>query len=130
MKKVIALSFLLLSWCQIILAQIINEPDFEPLYPCEGDGFPGLKAAVVDSYKVGIIYIQFADWQTNRAAQGGIKKIRAIGDTSWYSYRDYWLMTFSDHEYQVFHRLAAKQEEFDTECHRDDADWHGVLFPL
>jgi hypothetical protein len=99
MEKRIILSFLLLCWCQIILAQIINEPDFEPLYPCEGDGFPGLKATIADSYKVGIIYIQFADWQTNRAAQGGIKKIDDDGDTTRYSYRDYWLMTFSDHEY-------------------------------
>ncbi|PIS30207.1 MAG: hypothetical protein COT43_02215 [Candidatus Marinimicrobia bacterium CG08_land_8_20_14_0_20_45_22] len=99
MKNGIALSFLLLCWCQIILAQIINEPDFEPLYPCEGDCFPGLKAATADSYKVGIIYIQFSDWQTNRAAQGGIKKIDDDGDTTWYTYKNYWLMTFSDHEY-------------------------------
>jgi len=41
-----------------------------------------------DSIKLGVFYIQFADWETNIHARGGIGAI-AGGDTVFYVYKDY-----------------------------------------
>lgn len=55
----------------------------------------------IDSLKLGVLFIQFSDWETNINARGSIMSIdNDPPDTNYYLYRDYLNLFFSEGTYQ------------------------------
>lgn len=72
----------------ILDCQLSNEPDFETIM------------SIPSTYKIGVIFIQFADWQTDFNARGSVQDIVGT-DTTFYLYEDYYNMLFSEGTYKT-----------------------------
>ena len=52
----------------------------------------------IDSLKLGVLFIQFSDWETNINARGSIKETDP--EMQYYHYSDYWNLLFSEGTYK------------------------------
>jgi len=91
MKVVLFCLILLVSVLnQLTLAQFPDEPD---TLGCTSQDTTSYKTtsnlSPPDSIKLGILLIQFSDWESNLIARGSVRGINPAGDTLYYSYRDY-----------------------------------------
>jgi len=86
-------SFIILLW--------INTNIYgEPLYNCIEETQQNIVITSPDSLSLGVLFIQFADWQTNLNARGSIDSINTTTlDTVIYNYRDYYNLLCSENYY-------------------------------
>ncbi|MBC8147204.1 MAG: immune inhibitor A [Bacteroidetes bacterium] len=87
----------------IFYPRVITAENYgEPLSDCIDESqFPNAVPAP-DSLSLGVLFIQFADWQTNINARGSVDSvISGTSDTIFYKYRDYYNLLVSENYYKT-----------------------------
>lgn len=107
MKRILWIACGLLIVYTISFSQTPDEP---PGYSCVLDSTKSSYAYGDSLLKIGVIYIQFADWQTNHRARGSYKGIDDNNDSLYYLYSDYENQLFISGIYKTQYPLSSGSE--------------------